>query len=103
MYYTEASPIPFEAGSQQKDTSSFNVSTERLAQESQKARDALLLGGRRLKDITDEFASASSRLSPGQLIKDEDFTLFEAVGALEVSGECVPARENDDVHATNLS
>lgn len=41
-------------------------------------------GRRGVKDITGEFVSASDRLEPGQLVKDEFFTLFEAVGALEV-------------------
>ena len=38
-------------------------------------------------DVTADFISASKLLEPGQLVKDEDFTLFEAVGALEVSGD----------------
>ncbi|KAE8151173.1 amino-acid N-acetyltransferase subunit Mak10 [Aspergillus avenaceus] len=36
------------------------------------------------RDITDEFTQASSKLRTGQLVKDEYFTLFEAVGALEI-------------------
>ncbi|EHA25269.1 hypothetical protein ASPNIDRAFT_211551 [Aspergillus niger ATCC 1015] len=36
------------------------------------------------RDITDEFTSAASKLKTGQLVKDEYFTLFEAVGALEI-------------------
>ncbi|PYH96075.1 amino-acid N-acetyltransferase subunit Mak10 [Aspergillus ellipticus CBS 707.79] len=36
------------------------------------------------RDITDEFTVAASRLKTGQLVKDEYFTLFEAVGALEI-------------------
>ena len=39
----------------------------------------------RLKDITEDFTTASHALLPGQLVKDDFFTLFEAVGALEVS------------------
>ncbi|EEP79257.1 predicted protein [Uncinocarpus reesii 1704] len=35
-------------------------------------------------DITEEFTKAASALETGQLVKDEFFTLFEAVGALEV-------------------
>ncbi|KAF9883813.1 hypothetical protein FE257_002750 [Aspergillus nanangensis] len=35
-------------------------------------------------DITDEFTKAASKLRTGQLVKDEYFTLFEAVGALEI-------------------
>ncbi|EME86545.1 uncharacterized protein MYCFIDRAFT_11282, partial [Pseudocercospora fijiensis CIRAD86] len=38
----------------------------------------------RILDITDQFFKASERLRPGELIKDEDFTLFESVGALEI-------------------
>ncbi|GAB1199953.1 hypothetical protein APSETT444_009312 [Aspergillus pseudonomiae] len=36
------------------------------------------------RDITDEFTKAASKLQTGQLVKDEYFTLFEAVGALEI-------------------
>ncbi|EAW06427.1 N-alpha-acetyltransferase 35, NatC auxiliary subunit [Aspergillus clavatus NRRL 1] len=36
------------------------------------------------RDITDEFTQAASKLCTGQLVKDEYFTLFEAVGALEI-------------------
>ncbi|CEJ61189.1 Putative Amino-acid N-acetyltransferase subunit Mak10 [Penicillium brasilianum] len=36
------------------------------------------------RDITAEFTEAASRLRTGQLVKDEMFTLFEAVGALEI-------------------
>lgn len=36
------------------------------------------------RDITAEFTEAASKLKTGQLVKDETFTLFEAVGALEI-------------------
>ncbi|KAL4812335.1 Mak10 subunit, NatC N-terminal acetyltransferase-domain-containing protein [Aspergillus spinulosporus] len=36
------------------------------------------------RDITEEFTQAASKLKTGQLVKDEHFTLFEAVGALEI-------------------
>ncbi|KAL2010798.1 hypothetical protein VTN00DRAFT_3516 [Thermoascus crustaceus] len=36
------------------------------------------------RDITDEFTKAAEKLNVGQLVKDEYFTLFEAVGALEI-------------------
>ncbi|KAK1146997.1 N-alpha-acetyltransferase, non-catalitic subunit [Aspergillus melleus] len=36
------------------------------------------------RDITEEFTAAASTLQTGQLVKDEYFTLFEAVGALEI-------------------
>lgn len=36
------------------------------------------------QDITSEFFFAASGLNTGQLVKDEYFTLFEAVGALEI-------------------
>ncbi|KAL2222400.1 Mak10 subunit, NatC N-terminal acetyltransferase-domain-containing protein [Thermoascus aurantiacus ATCC 26904] len=36
------------------------------------------------RDITDEFTRAAEKLHVGQLVKDEYFTLFEAVGALEI-------------------
>lgn len=36
------------------------------------------------RDITEVFTQAASKLRTGELIKDEYFTLFEAVGALEI-------------------
>jgi hypothetical protein len=39
---------------------------------------------RTIRDVTNAFAEASERLRPGDLVIDADFTLFEAVGALEV-------------------
>ncbi|KAI0900265.1 hypothetical protein F4806DRAFT_149900 [Annulohypoxylon nitens] len=36
-------------------------------------------------DITKKFASAVKTLSPGELVKDDHFTLFESVAALEAS------------------
>lgn len=41
-------------------------------------------GSRPIKDVTKEFAIAASQLKPGELVKDDFFTLFEAVGALEI-------------------
>ncbi|KAI6781851.1 N-alpha-acetyltransferase 35 [Emericellopsis cladophorae] len=35
-------------------------------------------------DITEKFKKASSALQPGEIVKDEFFTLFESVGALEI-------------------
>ncbi|EED14819.1 amino-acid N-acetyltransferase subunit Mak10, putative [Talaromyces stipitatus ATCC 10500] len=36
------------------------------------------------RDITREFVNAASKLKQGELVKDAEFTLFEAVGALEI-------------------
>ncbi|KAL4944560.1 hypothetical protein BDV06DRAFT_220186 [Aspergillus oleicola] len=36
------------------------------------------------RDITEQFIRAASKLKTGKLVKDEYFTLFEAVGALEI-------------------
>lgn len=36
------------------------------------------------QNVTSEFFAAASALNTGQLVKDEYFTLFEAVGALEI-------------------
>ncbi|KAF2731433.1 Mak10-domain-containing protein [Polyplosphaeria fusca] len=38
----------------------------------------------RVHDITEKFTKASSALNVGQLVKDEFFTLFESIGALEI-------------------
>ena len=40
---------------------------------------------RGIRDVTADFVAATRKLPPGELVKDEYFTLFEAVGALEVS------------------
>ena len=55
---------------------------DRLAQEAKESRS--IGGNRGVTDITEEFTTASNQLEPGHLIKHEFFTLFEAVGALEV-------------------
>ncbi|ERF76623.1 hypothetical protein EPUS_04443 [Endocarpon pusillum Z07020] len=53
-------------------------------------------------DITESFTAASSALNTGQLVKDEYFTLFEAVGALEImdskmdSGHLAPGETLED-------
>lgn len=39
---------------------------------------------RGMRDVTENFVAASRQLPAGELIKCEYFTLFEAVGALEV-------------------
>ncbi|KAL8718478.1 MAG: hypothetical protein Q9225_004392 [Loekoesia sp. 1 TL-2023] len=39
---------------------------------------------RNVKDISSDFRTAASTLETGQLVKDPYFTLFEAVGALEI-------------------
>ncbi|OJD12407.1 hypothetical protein AJ78_06998 [Emergomyces pasteurianus Ep9510] len=55
-----------------------------------------------VQDITAAFTRASSVLNTGQLVKDEHFTLFEAVGALEImdekmdSGYLAPGETLDD-------
>ncbi|KAA8913299.1 Mak10 subunit, NatC N-terminal acetyltransferase-domain-containing protein [Sphaerosporella brunnea] len=36
------------------------------------------------RDVTKEFLEASGKLNVGQLVQDPDFTLFQAVGALEI-------------------
>jgi len=59
----------------------IDLAAKRLTSE---AREALSFGSRGVKDVTEEFAAAAKQLQPGQLVKDEYFTLFEAVGALEV-------------------
>ena len=41
-------------------------------------------GHRRLSDVTAAFTTASNKLQSGQLVKDDFFTLFESVGALEI-------------------
>ncbi|KAI4730863.1 Mak10-domain-containing protein [Aureobasidium sp. EXF-10728] len=53
----------------------------------------------RVTDITREFSDASAELRQGQLVKDDFFTLFEAVGALEImdpkmdSGLLIPDKD----------
>lgn len=61
----------------------------RLRQEAEEAKSAWKP---RVKDITEDFTSASNQLEPGQLVKDEWFTLFEAVGALEVCNQLLALR-----------
>ncbi|KAI9803933.1 MAG: hypothetical protein M1833_000214 [Piccolia ochrophora] len=41
-------------------------------------------GGLKTRDVTGEFVQASQALDTGHLVKDDWFTLFESVGALEI-------------------
>ncbi|KAM0713949.1 hypothetical protein Q7P37_010912 [Cladosporium fusiforme] len=59
----------------------IKIASSRLAQE---ARQAASFGRRGVKDITEQFSAASKDLQPGDLVIDDFFTLFEAVGALEI-------------------
>jgi hypothetical protein len=63
----------------------MTTAEDRLRQEALEAREVFPRRSEKTTDITADFISASNQLPPGQLIKDEWFTLFEAVGALEVS------------------
>ena len=57
----------------------------RLAQEAQEMRRAPLRPEPKgIRDVTAKFFTASKQLPSGELVKDDFFTLFEAVGALEV-------------------
>lgn len=60
--------------------------TERIAAEAEamKQKSVSAFGSRGVQDVTANFMAASNQLQPGELVKDEFFTLFEAVGALEV-------------------
>lgn len=63
-----------------------SIATARLQQEANEMRQRPppVFPGRKIHDVTERFAAAARQLKPGQLVKDENFTLFEAVGALEV-------------------
>ena len=74
----EASRIAINGGEHDGDVS---LAATRLARE---ARQAMAFRGRGVRDVSVEFITAAKQLQPGQLVKDEYFTLFEAVGAIEV-------------------
>ena len=63
------------------DNADATNAVSRLGEE---AKQALSFGIKGVRDVTEDFTAASDRLEAGQLVKDEFFTLFEAVGALEV-------------------
>ncbi|KXT13749.1 hypothetical protein AC579_10081 [Pseudocercospora musae] len=69
-----------------EDISNATGAATRILQEANEMRQERQqhVPQRRILDITDHFIDASRRLKPGELIKDECFTLFEAVGALEI-------------------
>ena len=73
-----------------EDNTDITTATSRLRHEAQQATS---FGQRGVRDVTQMFTEAANQLVPGQLVKDEFFTLFEAVGALEVSCDLI------DVHA----
>lgn len=67
------------------DFSNEATAEARLQEEAQRLRKQPPSFGRRgVRDVTEDFVAASDQLQPGELVKEEYFTLFEAVGALEV-------------------
>lgn len=66
---------------------SLDTATARITAEEKfmMQRRAPTYASRGAQDVTANFVAASKQLKPGELVKDEYFTLFEAVGALEVS------------------
>ncbi|PSN68170.1 Mak10-domain-containing protein [Corynespora cassiicola Philippines] len=60
----------------------------------------------KIYDITEKFTKASSALEVGQLVKDEYFTLFESIGAIEImdpkmdSGFLQPGETLEDTYDT---
>ncbi|KAK6437301.1 N-alpha-acetyltransferase, non-catalitic subunit [Oleoguttula sp. CCFEE 5521] len=59
----------------------YAIAAVRLAEEAKAFRPSYQ---RKPEDVTEAFAKASKSLPPGELVKDEFFTLFEAVAALEI-------------------
>ncbi|KAF2280481.1 amino-acid N-acetyltransferas-like protein subunit Mak10 [Westerdykella ornata] len=84
------------------DTSHFEASDRSYQAALQQPR----LPQRRIVDITEEFTKACSALKVGQLVKDEHFTLFESVSALEImdpkmdSGFLQPGETLEDEYDT---
>ena len=74
----ETSKLAISSGEQ---NGNISFAAARLARE---ARQAMSFGSRGVRDVTAAFTAAAKQLQPGQLVKDEYFTLFEAVGAIEV-------------------
>jgi len=69
------------------DLSKLSIAPDRydLRQQHQSKASAQPKSSRTVtQDITSKFFVAASALNTGQLVKDEYFTLFEAVGALEI-------------------
>jgi hypothetical protein len=77
--FAEASHLAIS--SDEHDRADANSAAARLARE---ARRPTVYAGRGVSDVTEAFAVAAKQLPPGHLVKDDYFTLFEAVGALEV-------------------
>lgn len=77
----ETSKLAINKGSEH-DNADTTSALSRLRQEA----NQMAYNSRDRRDVTNEFTIASDQLEPGQLVKDEFFTLFEAVGALEVNG-----------------
>lgn len=67
------------------DTATRTAAAEaRLRMEAQQMRQKSMSYTRGTRDITEIFTKSSKQLPSGELVKDDFFTLFEAVGALEV-------------------
>lgn len=63
-----------------EDDTTLQQTARQLAQEV----ETMSIATKGVRDVTEEFMAAAKQLPPGYLVKDEYFTLFEAVGALEV-------------------
>ncbi|SMQ54800.1 unnamed protein product [Zymoseptoria tritici ST99CH_1A5] len=66
------------------NASTITTAEARLRQEAFEMRQKPLAATRPARDITEGFVNATKQLPPGVLVKDAYFTLFEAVGALEI-------------------
>lgn len=83
---TEAPPLNDKQNGAD-DLSDAATAEARLQEEARRLRkQPISFGSRGVRDVTEDFVVASEQLQPGELVKDEYFTLFEAVGALEVCG-----------------
>lgn len=86
---SETSKLTIDDGNERNDDAVANA-LDRIREEAQQVRS---FGIRGVRDITADFSRASTQLVPGQLVKDESFTLFEAVGALEVGRNTLPSSQ----------
>ncbi|KAK6436045.1 N-alpha-acetyltransferase, non-catalitic subunit [Oleoguttula sp. CCFEE 5521] len=73
-----------EGGSKNANDTNGDAYANAAARLAEEAKDFRPSYQRQPEDVTAAFAKASKSLPPGELVKDEFFTLFEAVAALEI-------------------
>ncbi|KAF1363780.1 amino-acid N-acetyltransferas-like protein subunit Mak10 [Lizonia empirigonia] len=112
--YSTASPQDADAVSSHDGAGSSHVNIPNAAPQTslplrQALQQPICAPAPRIHDITEKFLKASDALEVGQLVKDDYFTLFESIGAIEImdpkmdSGFLEPGETLEDDYETSVA